>query len=310
MNVHRLVDRVSRYGEQIETPLRSQETGTERHLVKVATFNINNINKRLDNLLAWLAKAEPDVVSLQELKAEQDAFPVNALRALGYEAVWQGERSWNGVAILARNIERNSVPVLTRTSLPGNLNPKGRHSEDRHHEDHHSQDRQARYIEAAVQGVLITSIYLPNGNPQPGPKFNYKLAWFERLIAHAAELMASGAPVVLAGDYNVVPTPQDIYPTRSLDNNALIQPESRQAFARLLAQGWTDAMRKLHPDGPLWTFWDYKFERWQKDKGMRLDHFLLSPNLSARLVEGGVDRWARGQENASDHAPTWIMLDL
>jgi exodeoxyribonuclease III len=263
-------------------------------LVKVATFNINNINKRLDNLLAWLAKAEPDVVSLQELKAEQEAFPVNALRTLGYEAVWEGERSWNGVAILARN----HVPVVTCTSLPGNP------------EDHYPADQQARYIEAAVQGVLITSIYLPNGNPQPGPKFNYKLGWFERLIAHAAELMASGAPVVLAGDYNVVPTPQDIYPTRSLDNNALIQPESRQAFARLLAQGWTDALRKLHPDGPLWTFWDYKFERWQKDKGMRLDHFLLSPNLSVRLVDGGVDRWARGQENASDHAPTWIMLDL
>ena len=278
-------------------------------MVKVATFNINNINKRLDNLLAWLAKAEPDVVSLQELKAGQEAFPVNALRTLGYEAVWQGERSWNGVAILSRN----HVPVVTRTSLPGN--PEGHYSETRNHEDRNyetrnHEDHQARYIEAAVQGVLITSIYLPNGNPQPGPKFNYKLAWFERLIAHAAELMASGAPVVLAGDYNVVPTPQDIYPTRSLDNNALIQPESRQAFARLLAQGWTDAMRKLHPDGPLWTFWDYKFERWQKDKGMRLDHFLLSPNLSDRLVDGGVDRWARGQENASDHAPTWIMLDL
>jgi exodeoxyribonuclease-3 len=198
---------------------------TERYSLKVATFNINNINKRLDNLLAWLSKAEPDVVSLQELKAEQGAFPVKSLRALGYEAVWQGERSWNGVAILARN----QVPVLTRISLPGN-----------------AEDHQARYIEAAVQGVLITSIYLPNGNPQPGPKFDYKLAWFERLIAHAAELMASGAPVVLAGDYNVVPTPQDIYPTRSLDNNALIQPESRQAFARLLAQGWTDAMRKLY----------------------------------------------------------------
>jgi exodeoxyribonuclease-3 len=184
-------------------------------LVKIATFNINNINKRLDNLLAWLAKAEPDVVSLQELKAEQEAFPVNALRTLGYEAVWQGERSWNGVAILARN----QVPVVTRTGLPGN--PEGRFSENRNLEDrfpehHYSEDRQARYIEAAVHGVLITSIYLPNGNPQPGPKFNYKLAWFERLIAHAAELMASGAPVVLAGDYNVVPTPQDIYPTRSL----------------------------------------------------------------------------------------------
>jgi exodeoxyribonuclease-3 len=272
--------------------------GQKGNLVRIATFNINNINKRLDNLLAWLAKAEPDVVSLQELKAEQEAFPVNALRTLGYEAVWQGERSWNGVAILARN----QVPVLTRTSLPGN--PEGRYFETRNH------DHQARYIEAAVQGVLVSSIYLPNGNPQPGPKFNYKLAWFERLIAHAAELMASGVPVVLAGDYNVVPTAQDIYRTRSLDNNALIQPESRQAFARLLAQGWTDAMRKLHPDGPLWTFWDYKFERWQKDKGMRLDHFLLSPSLSDRLVDGGVDRWARGQENASDHAPTWITLDL
>ncbi len=305
-------------------------TSGERHFLKVATFNINNINKRLDNLLDWLAKAEPDVVSLQELKAEQQAFPVKALRALGYEAVWQGERSWNGVAILARN----HAPVLTRTSLPSGsvLNsdgvlagrrdlplrhcvpgeiprPAGKDAGLRDDAVNH-EDQQARYIEAAVQGVLITSIYLPNGNPQPGPKFNYKLAWFERLIAHAAELMASGAPVVLAGDYNVVPTPQDIYPTRSLDNNALIQPKSRQAFARLLAQGWTDAMRKLHPDGPLWTFWDYKFERWQKDKGMRLDHFLLSPNLSDRLVDGGVDRWARGQENASDHAPAWITLDL
>lgn len=257
--------------------------------MRVATFNINNINKRLDNLLAWLARAKPDVVSLQELKAEHGDFPVDALRTLGYEAVWQGERSWNGVAILARS----HPPVLTRTSLPGNAD-----------------DYQARYIEAAVQGVLISSIYLPNGNPQPGPKFNYKLAWFDRLTAHAAELIASGAPVVLAGDYNVVPTPQDIYPTRSLDNNALIQPESREAFARLLAQGWIDALRKLHPEGPLWTFWDYKFERWHKDKGMRLDHFLISPALSDRLVEGGVDRWVRSQVNASDHAPAWISLDV
>jgi exodeoxyribonuclease III len=208
--------------------------------VRIATFNINNINKRLDNLLAWLAQAEPDVVCLQELKAEQGAFPADALRALGYGTVWHGERSWNGVAILARGQD----PVLTRSGLPGN-----------------PEDRQARYIEAAVNGVLITSLYLPNGNPQPGPKFNYKLAWFERLITHAAELLAAGVPVVLAGDYNVVPTPQDIYQTRSLDDNALIQPESRQAFARLLAQGWTDALRRLHPEGPLWTFWDYKRER-------------------------------------------------
>jgi exodeoxyribonuclease III len=172
------------------------------------------------------------------------------------------------------------------------------------------EDRQARYIEAAVNGILIASIYLPNGNPQPGPKFNYKLAWFERLIAHAAELMTARVPVVLAGDYNVVPTVQDIYQTRSLDKNALIQPERREAFARLLTQGWTDALRRLHPDGPLWTFWEYKRDRWPADKGMRLDHFLLSPIVSERLVGGGVDRWVRGEENASDHAPAWMTLDL
>jgi exodeoxyribonuclease III len=257
--------------------------------VKIATFNINNVNKRLENLLAWLSKTEPDVVCLQELKAEQKAFPAQALRALGYNAVWQGERSWNGVAILARGHD----PVLTRTSLPGNL-----------------EDRQARYIEAAVNGVLIACIYLPNGNPQPGPKFNFKLAWFERLITHAAGLMSAGVPAILAGDYNVVPTEQDIYQTRSLDHNALIQPQSRQAFARMLAQGWTDALRRLQPDGPLWTFWDYKRERWPANKGMRLDHLLLSPEISERLVNGGVDRWVRGEENASDHAPAWIALDL
>jgi exodeoxyribonuclease-3 len=257
--------------------------------VKIATFNINNVNKRLENLLAWLAKTAPDIVCLQELKAEQRAFPADAIRALGYEAVWQGERSWNGVAILARGCE----PVLTRSSLPGN-----------------PEDRQARYIEAAANGVLISSLYLPNGNPQPGPKFNYKLAWFERLIAHAAKLRTAAVPVVLAGDYNVVPTVRDIYQTRSLDDNALIQPESRQAFARMLTQGWTDALRRLDPYGPLWTFWDYKRERWPADKGMRLDHLLLSPELSERLVDGGVDRWVRGEENASDHAPAWITLDL
>ena len=257
--------------------------------MKIATFNINNINKRLDNLVAWLAEAEPDVVCLQELKAEQTSFPADFLRSLGYEAVWKGERSWNGVAILARD----HAPVLVRSSLPGNPG-----------------DQQARYIEAAVNGILISSIYLPNGNPQPGPKFQYKLAWMERLITHAAGLLAAGVPVVLAGDYNVVPTVQDIYPTRSLDNNALIQPESREAFARMLTQGWTDALRRLQPDGPLWTFWDYKRERWPADKGMRLDHFLLSPAIAERLVGGGVDRWARGKENASDHAPAWIALDV
>jgi exodeoxyribonuclease-3 len=257
--------------------------------MKIATFNINNINKRLDNLCSWLTEAQPDVICLQELKAEQGAFPATALRRVGYEAVWQGERSWNGVAILARD----RIPVLTRSSLPDN-----------------EKDHQARYIEAAVSGVLIASLYLPNGNPQPGPKFDYKLAWFERLITHAGGLIEAGIPVVLAGDYNVVPTPQDIYRTRSLDTNALIQPASRQAFGRLLALGWTDSLRKLQPDGPLWTFWDYKRERWPADKGMRLDHVLLSPPLSERLTAGGVDRWIRGKENASDHAPAWVTLDL
>ncbi len=256
--------------------------------MKIATFNINNINKRLANLLAWLTQAEPDVVCLQELKAEQRSFPISALQAAGYEAVWEGERSWNGVAILARGQE----PILTRASLPGDAT-----------------DRQARYIEAAVGGILVASIYLPNGNPQPGPKFEYKLAWFERLEAHAADLLEAGVPVVLAGDYNVVPTEQDIYPTRSLDNNALIQPASRRAYARLLAQGWTDALREVHPEGPLWTFWDYKRERWPADKGMRLDHFLLSPQISEQLRDAGVDRGVRGEVNASDHAPAWIRLD-
>lgn len=256
--------------------------------MKIATFNINNINKRMQNLLGWLASSRPDVVCLQELKCLQSDFPAEALRNIGYKAVWCGERSWNGVAILARE----HAPLLTRSSLPGD-----------------AEDAQARYIEAAVDGVLITSIYLPNGNPQPGPKFSYKLAWFDRLIAHAAQLMKAGIPVVLAGDYNVVPTPQDIYQTRSLDNNALLQPQSREAFARLLNQGWTDALRTLNPQGPLWTFWDYKFGRWEADKGMRLDHLLLSPEMSKCLVQGGVDRWIRGEENASDHAPVWIVLE-
>lgn len=257
--------------------------------VKIATFNINNVNKRLANLLRWLEREEPDVVCLQELKAEQRCFPEAALASIGYEAVWVGQRSWNGVAILARGQQ----PVLTSAALPGDDT------------DHH-----ARYVEAAVQGVLIGCIYLPNGNPQPGPKFAYKLAWFERLIAHACHLLQAGVPAVLAGDYNVVPTPQDVYLTRSLDNNALLQPASRVAYQRLLEHGWTDSLRKIHPSAPLWTFWDYKFERWEADKGMRLDHLLLSPQLSPLLIDAGVDRWVRGEDNASDHAPAWITLDL
>jgi exodeoxyribonuclease III len=248
--------------------------------LKIATFNINNVNKRLANLIRWLREADPDIVCLQELKADHDAFPLAALEDAGYGAVWWGQRSWNGVAILARG----ATPVLTRRSLPGD-----------------EADDQARYIEAAVSGVLVASIYLPNGNPQPGPKFDYKLAWFDRLIDHAAALLTAGVPAVLAGDYNVVPTEADIWPGHHEQANALLQPQARAAYQRLLAQGWIDAMRVLQPAGPLWTFWGYLRHRWPNDKGMRLDHLLLSA--------GGVDRAIRGDEGASDHAPTWIQLE-
>jgi exodeoxyribonuclease-3 len=256
--------------------------------VKVATFNINNVNRRLENLLAWLAATHPDVVCLQELKAEELAFPLAQIEDAGYGAAWVGQKAWNGVAILARDAD----PVVTRTRLPGD-----------------PADAQARYLEAAVNGVLVASIYLPNGNPNPGPKFDYKLAWLERLISHATALLETGAPVVLAGDYNVVPTEADIYQPNKWAGDALVDPKAREAFQRLLGQGWTDSLRVIHPDGPLWTFWAYLRNRWPNDKGLRLDHLLLSAELAEQLVDAGVDRWARGEEGASDHAPTWIKLD-
>src|SRR5215469_16472526 len=255
--------------------------------MKIATFNINNVNKRLANLLAWLRAASPDVVCLQELKASDAEFPIRAIRRAGYDAVWRGQKTWNGVAILARD----RVPVLTASELPGD--PK---------------DTQSRYIEAAVSGILIGCLYAPNGNPQPGPKFAYKLAWLERLIRHADVLRAAGVPAVLAGDYNVVPTPSDIYQTHSYDKDALVQPESRAAFRRLLAQGWSDAIRALHPKDRMYTYWDYMRNRWPRDAGLRLDHLLLSPDLSRRLTAAGIDRAARGEPNASDHAPVWAEL--
>lgn len=256
--------------------------------MKIATFNINNVNRRLPNLLQWLKAAKPDVVCLQELKAAHNDFPAKALGKAGYGAVWKGQKTWNGVAILARNAE----PILTRDALPGDPD-----------------DDQSRYIEAAVNGVLIGCIYLPNGNPQPGPKFATKLEWFKRLAAHGKALLAEGVPVVLAGDYNVAPTPQDIYPTKSWDDDALVQPESRAAYARLLKQGWVDAIRTLHPDEPTYTFWDYKRNRWPRDAGLRLDHLLLSPSLAGRLESAGVDRAVRGKPGASDHAPAWVILE-
>jgi exodeoxyribonuclease III len=255
--------------------------------MKIATFNINDINKRLAHLLAWLRSAKPDVVCLQELKAADGEFPEVEVEKAGYRAVWSGQRAWNGVAILARGRE----PIVTRSELPG---------------DPH--DVQARYIEAAVNGVLIASIYAPNGNPQPGPKFTYKLAWMDRLVAHAAELFAADLPAVLAGDFNVVPADRDIYPTTSYSKNALVQPQSRLRFRRLIDQGWVDAIRTLHRDAPMYTFWDYMRNRWPRDAGLRLDHLLLSGKASRRLSASGVDRAVRGEDGASDHAPAWVEL--
>ena len=263
------------------------QAGEAPFKMKIATFNINHVNKRLANLAAWLGQARPDVACLQELKATDPEFPFVAIKRAGYGAVWRGEKSWNGVAILGRG----RGPVLTRTGLPGD-----------------PADMQSRYIEAAVNGVLIATLYAPNGNPQPGTKFKYKLAWMKRLLAHAAELYALDAPVVLAGDFNVVPTDADIYATKSYAKNALVQPEPRALFRRLLDQGWIDAIRMLHPDEPMYTFWDYKRNRWERDAGLRLDHLLLNAKAAKRLLDAGVDREVRGLEGASDHAPAWVVL--
>ncbi len=255
--------------------------------MRIATFNINNVNRRLPNLLHWLAATAPDVVCLQELKCSRGDFPVDAIRKAGYHAVWKGERSWNCVAILARKWE----PILIRDVLPGDVD-----------------DRQSRYIEVAVEGIAVASIYLPNGNPQPGHQFKYKLEWFDRLYKHATELLAQDAPAVLAGDYNVVPTDFDIYATRSYKDNALLQPAPRASYAKLLAAGWTDALRTLRPDDPMFTFWSHLRNRWPRDAGLRLDHLLLSPAVASRLKAAGVDRDVRGEPEASDHAPSWVEL--
>ena len=259
--------------------------------MKLATWNVNHLGKRLDQLLAWLAATRPDIVALQELKSTDAQFPRAQIEAAGYGCAFVGQKSWNGVALLARG----SDPVVVRRTLPGDAAAL-------------REDKQARYLEAAIDGILVASLYLPNGNPQPGPKFDYKLAWFERLQAHAATLLASGHPVVLAGDYNVVPTDADIYSPASWLDNALLQPEPRAAYARLLAQGWTDALRQRHPADPIYTFWDYRRQRWQRDAGLRIDHVLLSPAVAKRLRDAGVDRALRGLDDASDHAPAWVTL--
>lgn len=255
--------------------------------IKVATFNVNGVRSRLAQLLEWLGKDSPDIACLQELKAADADFPATEVRAAGYGALWHGQRSWNGVAILAKGVD----PVERMRRLPGDPS-----------------DEQSRYLEAEAHGLVVACLYLPNGNPQPGPKFEYKLAWFERLIAHARKLHASPQAVVLAGDYNVVPTDFDIYDPRSWLKDALLQPQSRECYRRLLAQGWTDALRARHPEERIYTFWDYFRQHWEHDSGLRIDHLLLDAKLGARLVDAGVDKWVRGLAKASDHAPTWVTL--
>lgn len=256
--------------------------------MRIATFNINGINGRLSALLSWLEETAPDVVCLQELKAPQERFPAAALEKAGYGAMWRGQARWNGVAILARDAEPQ--PILNR--LPGE-----------------PQDIQSRYIEAAVSGVVIAGLYLPNGNPAPGPKFDYKLRWFERLQARADALVALSAPVVMAGDFNVMPTDLDVYAPERWRDDALFRPEVRKAFERLVESGWTDALRKLHPGDRIYTFWKYLRQAYERDAGLRIDHLLLNPSAARLLEDAGVDRFVRGRDKPSDHAPVWIMLD-
>jgi exodeoxyribonuclease-3 len=257
--------------------------------MQIATYNVNGINGRLPVLLRWLGEAQPDVVCLQELKAQTENFPRAAIEQAGYQAIWAGQKSWNGVAILSRR----GAPHETRRGLPGA-----------------GDDMQSRYIEAAVEGVVVGCLYLPNGNPAPGPKFDYKLDWFGRLKAHAAQLLASGAPVVLAGDYNVMPTDLDVYKPERWVDDALFRPEVRAAYAELVAQGWTDALRTLHPGERIYTFWDYFRNAYARDAGLRIDHLLLSPALAPKLTGARVAREVRGWEKTSDHAPVVVELDL
>jgi exodeoxyribonuclease III len=255
--------------------------------MKIATYNVNGVNGRLPVLLRWLDEAAPDIVCLQELKAPVEKFPEGAIKDAGYNAIWHGQKSWNGVAILARD---KQIMEVCR-ALPGDP------------EDLHS-----RYIEALVDDIVIGCLYLPNGNPAPGPKFDYKLAWFERLTKHAAQLLKSNQPVVLTGDYNVMPTELDVYKPERWVDDALFRPESRAAFKKLVAQGWTDAIRKLYPNEKIYTFWDYFRNAYGRDAGLRIDHFLLSQHVNKRLIAAGVDRHVRGWEKTSDHAPVWIEL--
>lgn len=256
--------------------------------MKLASYNINGINGRLETLLQWLDEAAPDVVCLQELKAPDEKFPRLAIEKAGYGAIWRGQTSWNGVAILARNAD----PIETRRSLPGDAD-----------------DQQGRYIEAAVNGVIVGCVYLPNGNPQPGPKYDYKLRWFKRLQKYGQELLDLEVPVALIGDFNVMPSDLDVYKPERWRDDALFRPEVRRAYAAMLRQGWIDAVRALYPKKPMYTFWKYWRNSFERDAGLRIDHFLLSPTLATGLREAGVDRWVRALQQTSDHAPVWIEVD-
>lgn len=258
-----------------------------RNALRLATFNINGIRSRLPHLLRWLEREQPDIVCLQELKAPDAAFPRADIEAAGYGSIHKGETSWNGVAILARGSE----PVEARRVLPGDAG-----------------DVQSRYLEAAAHGVVVACLYLPNGNPRPGPKFDYKLRWMERLLAHAKELVELPHPVAMMGDFNVIPTDDDVYDPKSWRKDALLQPEVREAYQRLLAQGWTDSLRREFGEERIYTFWDYFRQHAERDRGLRIDHVLLNPVLAKRLQSAGVDRWVRLQDKASDHAPAWVTV--
>ncbi|RYF86049.1 MAG: exodeoxyribonuclease III [Chitinophagaceae bacterium] len=255
--------------------------------MKIATYNVNGITARLPVLLRWLDETSPDVACLQELKAPQEKFPEDAIKEAGYDAIWHGQKSWNGVAILSRV----GKPEERQKGLAGD-----------------DEDLQSRYIEATINNVVIGCLYLPNGNPAPGPKFDYKLSWMERFAKHTKALLKEEKPVVLTGDYNVIPTDQDAYKPERWVSDALFFPESREAFAKLLGQGWTDAIRKLYPDEAIYTYWDYFRNAFGRNAGIRIDHFLLSSQAAKQLKDGGVDKQVRGWEKTSDHAPVWIEL--
>lgn len=256
--------------------------------MKIATYNVNGINGRLPVLLRWLQEAQPDIVCLQELKAPQERFPIDAINAAGYNAIWKGQKSWNGVAILARNMEITEV----QRSLPGD-----------------PEDEQSRYIEAIINQIVICCLYLPNGNPYPGPKFDFKLSWIKRLKKRTNQLIEMDLPAIVIGDFNIIPTPFDVYKPERWEDNALYRTEVRKAYQQLIKKGWLDSIRSLYPDEQIYTFWDYLYKSYDRNAGMRLDHILLSPYIAGRLSGGNVDKHVRGWEKSSDHAPVWISLE-